>query len=104
MDKLSSQSWFAAGRGQSGDEYTEQIRETLTGAPVAVSGILAESTITFRDLVNLEPGDLITTDKRAADPAVLCVEGRRKMLAHIGQLRGARALKIQRAITPHDRL
>jgi len=104
MDTLSSQSWFAAGRRQASDAYVRQIEETLEAAPVEVAGLLAETTITLRDLATLEPGDLITTDKPASEPVVLCVEGKKKMLAHIGQIRGARALRIDRAITPHDRV
>ncbi len=104
MDKLSSQSWFAAGRGQAGGAYTQHIEKTLSGAPVEVAGLLAETTITLRDLATLEPGDIITTDKFATEPVVFTVEGKKKMLAHIGQHRGARVLRITRPITADDRV
>ena len=104
MDKLSSQSWFAAGRGQSGGAFAREIEDALDAAPVQIAGLLAETTITLHDLATLEPGDLITTEKPATEPVVLCVEGRKKLFAHIGQIRGARALCINRAITLQDRV
>jgi flagellar motor switch protein FliM len=69
-----------------------------------VTGMLAQSTITLRDLMEMAPGDLIATDKPASQNVVLCVEGERKFLAQIGQYKGKRALKIVRAIKPSDRV
>ncbi len=104
MDKLSSQSWFAASRGLSRDDFDHQISELLSVAPVGVSALLAETAMTLGDLLTLDVGDIITTDKAAADPIVLCVEGQKKMLANIGQHKGARALKIIRPVGPQDRV
>jgi len=104
MDKLSSQSWFAASRGLSGDDFDDQISELLSNAPVEVSALLAETGMTLGDLLTLDVGDIITTEKPASDPVVLCVEGQKKMLAHIGQHKGARALKIVRPVGPQDRV
>jgi len=104
MDKLSSQSWFAAGKGQKKDTFTEQITELLSTAPVEVSALLAETNILLSDLVSLSVGDIITTDKLATDPIVLCVEGQKKMIANIGQYKKDRALKIIRHLVPSDRV
>jgi flagellar motor switch protein FliM len=46
----------------------------------------------------------VVTDKPASQCVVLCVEGERKFLAHIGQFKGKRALRIVRAIKPTDRV
>jgi flagellar motor switch protein FliM len=104
IEELSAQSWFAAAKNQRSRQLEEQIGKGLTRAPLVVTGMLAQSTITLRDLMEMAPGDLIATDKPAAQNVVLCVEGERKFLAQIGQFKGKRALKIIRAINPADRV
>lgn len=54
-------------------------------------GLLAETTITLSDLMQLSVGDVITTEQPATSPVVLCVEEERSFLANIGQFKGQRA-------------
>ncbi len=104
MDKLVSQSWQAYGRGRSDDDLRGQLTEKLSRAGLTVSAILAETTITVGDLLNMAPGDVIVTDKPAARPVVLSIEGKKKHLANLGQFKGKRALKIMRPVTHRDRV
>jgi len=103
MDALSSQSWFSANRQKGSEGLGERIAKKLEGAAVGVTGLLARTTITLADLMNLAVGDVLTTDKPATDPVVLCVEGEQKMLAELGRHRGNLALKIVRPVTRGDR-
>lgn len=103
MDVLSAQSWFNAGRLKASKEHVAKISRQLGKAGLEVSGMLARTTMTLADLVSLTPGDLIVTEKQASQPVTLCVEGQRKFLAHIGQVKGKRALRIIRAVQPDDR-
>jgi flagellar motor switch protein FliM len=104
MELLSSQSWFALAKNQKSKEVEAQITRTLSRAPLHVTGMLAETTITLRELLNLTVGDVILTEKAAAKPVVVCVEGEKKFLAQIGQHKGARALKVIRPTGPGDNL
>lgn len=104
MEELSAQSWFSAARQQRQPEVELHITRGLSRAPLSVTGVLAHTTITLGDLVSMGPGDVITTDKPAAEDVVLCVEGERKFLARIGQVKGRRALRIVRALRPEDRV
>lgn len=104
VDELSAQSWFNAGRLRSSSEFAGRIGGSLDRAAVVVEGVLAESTITLQDLLTMAEGDLIMTERAADQPAVLCVEGRKKFLANVGEHKGARALKITRAVGPEDRV
>ncbi len=104
MDKLSSQNWFAAGKSQQSDSYTGQIADSLAIAPVGISALLAETEITLNELLTLSVGDIITTEKPASQPVLLCVEGEKKLLAHIGQFKGSRALKMIRPVSEMDRV
>lgn len=104
VDELSAQSWFNAGRLRSSEEFAGRIGGRLDRAALVVEGVLAETTITLHDLMTMSEGDLIVTEKPATRPAVLCVEGRKKFLANVGEHRGARALKVVRHVRPDDRV
>ncbi len=103
MDDLSAQSWFSVRSSHKTDRITALLQDSLAPAPLEVTGLLAETTITVRDLRELGVGDLIVTQTPAARPVQFLVEGQRKFLAHLGQYRGARALRVAREIQPSDR-
>ena len=98
MDALSAQSWFSVGRTEDAEQYEQRLGRHLSHASVDVSAVLAETTITLQDLVNLSVGDLIMTEKPASEPSVVCIEGEKKHFANLGQFKGARAMKIIRPL------
>jgi flagellar motor switch protein FliM len=104
IEELSAQSWFSAAKNQRSKTVEEQIGRGLQRATVGVTAMLAHATITLRDLMEMSIGDLISTDKPASQPVVLCVEGEKKYLAQIGQFKGKRALRIVRGYRPTDRV
>ncbi|HRP61906.1 MAG TPA: flagellar motor switch protein FliM [Phycisphaerales bacterium] len=104
IDDLSAQSWFLAGRHRGEAEWGRHIANRLADAPLEMTGILAETTMTMNELRHLEVGDLLMTEKPAKNPVVLAAGGVPKFLAHIGQYKGRRALKVLRAVTPADRV
>lgn len=103
IDKLSSQGWNAYKKGKQHGDLRDRLEGTLNQAPLRTAALLAETTITMGDLLNMAPGDLIVTDKAASQPVVLSVEGRKKFIANLGQFKGNRAIKVKRAIGPKDR-
>jgi flagellar motor switch protein FliM len=104
MEDLAAQSWFSSAKLAGSDAVRKRIGRTLSRAGLTVTALLAETTITLSDLKHMSVGDLIMTDKCVSDPLVVCIEGEKKHLALMGQLRGQRALRILRAITPSDRV
>ncbi len=104
MEEISAQSWFNNKRGSGDPQCRLRLGESLAGAPVTVSGVLAETQITLQELSSLSPGDIIVTEREATRPIVLCIEGERKFLGHLGQFRGNRAIRIDRPVTRADRL
>ncbi|UCD74278.1 MAG: flagellar motor switch protein FliM [Phycisphaerales bacterium] len=103
MDDLSAQNWALAGRLRSDRRWGRLIVDRLADARLDAAGVLAETTITMAELRELAVGDVITTDKPASSPVTLSAEGIPKFLAHIGQFKGNRALRILRPIQPPDR-
>ncbi|MBB6428357.1 flagellar motor switch protein FliM [Algisphaera agarilytica] len=104
VDKLSSQSWSSYKKLTRDDQLRERMAGSLDSAQVDVSAVMANTTMTLHDLVNLQVGDLILTDKPATSPLALTVEGKRKFIGQLGQHRGNRAYKVTRSIQPKDRV
>ena len=104
MEDLSTQNWFSVGSDASVSLSRERMEGSMTRASVGVSAILAETSITMRDLASLSEGDLIMTSKPTSDPVVLCVEGQKKFLGTVGTCRRNRAVKVSRKIEPSDRV
>ena len=104
VDKLSSQSWSAYKKMTRDAELQKRMANSLESARVDVSAVLANTRMTVHDLANLQVGDMILTEKPAASPLALTIEGKRKFIGQLGQHRGNRAYKVTRAITPKDRV
>ncbi|QQS08998.1 MAG: flagellar motor switch protein FliM [Phycisphaerales bacterium] len=104
MEQLSAQNWFNSLKNQKSKELEKRLTGSLSRAPLLITGLLAESTITVQDLADMKPGDVISTERLANKPVVLCVEGERKFVAQIGQYRGKRALKILKALHIGERV
>ncbi len=94
MGDLSSQSWFSSGSERDHGEVERVISRHLQHAPVEIRAILAETTITLREMSELAPGDIIMLEKSCDEPSLLAVEGEPKFLARLGQHRGRRALEV----------
>ncbi len=104
MDELSAQSWFNVARAHANAETEARVGRGLSRAGLQVTGMLAETTITLDDLMNMSVGDVLATEKPASMPVVLSVEGEKKFIAEVGQYKGARALRVMRAIKVEDRV
>lgn len=103
VSKLSNQSWVAYKRSR-GDQLRHRVAGHLDSAKLIVSAILANTTITLKELKNLQAGDIILTDKPASAPLVLMIGDKRKYIGSLGQHKGNRAFKVKRPITPKDRV
>lgn len=104
VEEITAQSWFSVSKQGGSDRMRKRISGGLSSAQLDVRALLAETTITMRDLSELQVGDVIVTEKPAAEPAVLTVAGEKKFLGHIGKARGQRAIQVRRAIGPGDRV
>lgn len=102
LDDLTRQSWTHAARAAADDPSAQRIESHLGAAPITVTGVLAETRITFGEFSRLEVGDIITTDRPATAPVTVEVTGRPKFLAELGRHRDRRALRILRPVTESD--
>ena len=96
MAVLAAQSWFTYQRRTAADDSVRRLERSVTNAPVEMRAILARTQMTLNDLLNLQIGDVITTDKSTDGEVTLQVEGKKKFLGKIGQFRRSRAVQITR--------
>lgn len=104
IEKLSNQTWAAYKRNSRDAKMRTRLAGHLDGAKLDVSTILADTTIKLSDLMNLEVGDLILTEKPANAPLSLEFEGKRKFIGQLGQYKGNRVFRVDRPLSPKDRV
>jgi flagellar motor switch protein FliM len=98
MSLLAAQNWFSYQRKGAHDEHLRKLTKNVSNAPVQVRAFLAQTGIRLDDLMGLQVGDFITTDKACEKEILIQVEGKNKFLGHVGQFRGSRAVQITRLI------
>ena len=96
MGILAAQNWFTYQRKGGQEDHLRRLTGHIHGAPVEVRVFLAQTTITMSDLLNLQVGDLITTDKSCSGDVLVQVEDKNKFTGQLGQLRGKRAVRVVR--------
>lgn len=96
MGKLLSQGWLAYQRRTPAENKYEEIARAIGATKVEVVAFLAETTITIQDLMTLQPGDIIQTEKPMDSEMVLQVEGENKFAGRLGQHRQNKAIRITR--------
>lgn len=79
-------------RSEVDDRWRVAIREEMKGAPVEMSSVLTETTISMRDLMNLKPGDVIPID--LPEVVTLRAEDIPVFRGRFGVSQGNRAIKI----------
>lgn len=104
MSRLATQGWLAYQRKGPDPRQRERITAQLKSAEVEVRLFLAQTSITMNDLLQLQPGDIIQTDKPATSELVLQVRDRSKFAGHLYQHKGVRALRIRRGLRPDESL
>jgi flagellar motor switch protein FliM len=94
MGTLAAQNWFSYQRKGGHDDHVKKLTRNVTAAPIEMRCFLARTTIKLDELLNLQPGDVITTEKQISGEASVEVEGNHKFRGTVGQFRGKRALRI----------
>ncbi len=104
IEKLSNQTWAAYKRTRGNDRLRRRVARHLDSAQLTVRTILADTTIKLSELINLQVGDIVLTNKPASAPLTMMIENKRKYIGHLGQFKGNRAFKVKRPLDPKDRV
>ena len=96
MAKLATQGWLAYQRRATAEDKAAQIGSLLNKAPLELTVFVAQTTMTVRDLVTLQPGDILQTPKLANAELILQVRGKNKFAGLMGRHKDRYAFKITR--------
>ncbi len=96
MAKLLSQGWLAYQRRSTAEDRSEDIGRGIGVTRINLTAFLAGTSITVRDLLALQPGDILQTQKSIQSDLILRVEGRNKFAGKLGRHNDNRAIKIAR--------
>ncbi|HEX6989556.1 MAG TPA: flagellar motor switch protein FliM [Bacillota bacterium] len=92
VPKLSTQHWFAAERKV---QRVEQVGAELERVVVGVWVRLGKATVTLRELLDLEPGDLLQLERRHGQPVEVFVEDQPTYRALPGRRGNRLAVRIE---------
>lgn len=96
MSLLAAQNWFSYQRKGGQEDHFRKLTKNVNNAPVEVRAFLAQTSIRVNDLLAMQVGDIITTDKESGADVLLQIEGKHKFLGQVGQFRGSRAVRVTR--------
>lgn len=92
---VEAHSWYPAAAATA--TAPPQVKGPLAQAAVKVSAVLAETTITLRELLNIEAGDIIETAHPANEPVTLLIEGRPKFAGKAATWRNRWSVEVTEA-------
>ncbi len=81
-------------------ETMVKIMQNLLDTEVELSVVLAEKTLTLRDILNLEPNQVLDLNKSVDDEIVVRVEGVARFKGYPVQVKGNKAVKISETLLP----
>src|SRR3954468_7664882 len=96
MGVLAAQNWFSYQRKGGQEDHLKKLTRNVSNAKVEMRAFLAATTITMNELLALQVGDVITTDKPIERDVMVQIEGKNKFLGQVGQFRGARSVRVTR--------
>lgn len=98
MGVLAAQNWFSYQRKGGQEDHLRKLTKNVNNAPIEARAFLAQTTIRMSELMALQVGDVITTDKDCNRDVLITVEGKHKFLGQLGQLRGNKSIRISRVV------
>ncbi|MBP9015844.1 MAG: flagellar motor switch protein FliM [Candidatus Atribacteria bacterium] len=91
--KLSASLWFA-GRRSTDSQIQEKVKKRINQVRLPVTVELGKASITLKELLNLEIGDVVVLDKRVGEPLDVLVGEKTKMKGMPGRVNRRLAIKI----------
>ncbi len=104
VHRLTTQDWFSYRKKGMQEESRHSLLENIGDAKLKIRTYLAQTTIKVKDLISLEVGDVLKTQKEAKEDVILQIEGHSKFAGKVGQFRGNRAFKITRPAKPEEKI
>lgn len=102
ISKLSAHFWFAGTARENTQESIQRIKNRIEKAGVNFSVVLGNTSITVRELLELQAGDVIMLDSRVTEPLNVLVGSRTKFLGRPGVVGSKSAVQIVSVLKEGD--
>ena len=99
--KLTNNSWIGYASSRSTEASQKQISSLIGESHAEVVVTLARSTLRATDLLNLQVGDIVSTEKDVNEPLEVEIQGLVKFVAKAGALKGKKAIELIGVNTNH---
>ncbi len=96
--KLTNSGWIGYANSKANDESKRQIQSLISESHVELVVSVARSTIKAAELINLQVGDIVTTEKDIHSPLSVEIAGVGKFHGKPGSFKGRKAIEILGAI------
>ncbi len=96
VGKLLSQGWLAYQRRSTAEDKGSTLAQSLAATHVDAVAYLAQTSITMGELLSLQRGDIIPTEKPVGSELILQIEGQNKFAGQLGRHKDNLAIKITR--------
>lgn len=92
--KLTNNSWIGYASSRSTDASQKQLTQMIGQSVTEIVVTLARSSLRTTDLLNLQVGDIVSTEKDISEPLEVEIQGLIKFNAKAGSLKGRKAIEI----------
>ncbi len=104
LSKLSAQSIIAQAGRRDAQAAPTSVRERVLATKLPLKVLLAETVMSVRDFIDLQPDDLVQLDHRTSQPLPIMVGEKLKFLGSGGQVGRHRAVRVIRPISPEEEM
>lgn len=94
LDKLSAHYWFSSDVKAEDPAQQQFLKQQIESAKIPVQVVLGTTTITVRDLLGIQVGDVVPVDRRINHNLDVYIGNRCKFVAKPGRLRNRLAIQI----------
>jgi len=94
LDKLSAHYWFFSDFKEDNPAHRQFLQQQIESAKIPLKVILGTTTVTVRDLLSIQVGDVVPVDRRINHSLDVYVGNRRKFAAKPGKLHNRLAIQI----------
>jgi flagellar motor switch protein FliM len=98
LNRLSAQSMMAMASKKDVESTGTVIQDRILASKLPVRVLLAETTVSVRDFIELQPDDVVQFEKKTTEPLPIQVGERIKYMGSPGQLGKRRAVQVLRPI------
>lgn len=102
LDKLNTKYWFSSMRKTNVEVYNDIIERQISSALIPIKAIFGSTTISVKDFVNIQKGDIIKLDQKLDDDLDILVGDLKKFKAKPGIHDNNNAVKITSVVRKED--